>query len=141
MPVPLLRARVEVARPFARSRRGAMVAFDRPAVEAKASSLVVSIAADRKQLASLEDQVLSLLAKQSHAPVADTAATTSPPKPTGGAGQQRGGGARRAPARRRKSTVTPSASALHAILDDQFLINTLQVRGVVADTVSVAVGL
>lgn len=119
-----------------------MVAFDRPAVEAKANSLVVSIAADRKQLASLEDQVLSLLAKQSHAPVADTAGTTSPPKPTGGAaGPHRVGGARRAPARRRKSTVTPSASALHAILDDQFLINTLQVRGVVADVVSDAVRL
>ena len=96
-----------------------MVAFDRPAVEAKAHSLVVSIAADRKQLAVLEDQVLSLLAKQSLVPIAEAPAPPSTKQ-------------YKSPALMRKfpsqNTDTPaSASALHAILDDQHLINTLQV--------------
>ena len=99
-----------------------MVAVDRPAVEAMAHSLVVSIAADRKQLAGLEDQVLSLLAKQSMTPMVEE------PVPAPATKGKRG--PVRSAVRRMRSTNTDaptSASALHAILDDQHLINTLQV--------------
>ena len=95
-----------------------MVAFDRPAVESKAHSIVVSIAADRKQLAGIEDQILSLLAQQSlvQAPKSSPQITNGP------------SGVARPIRRRLPSRVTGApSSALHAILDDQHLINTLQV--------------